>query len=50
MSEVITTDYSEIRRLQEFFMKRINYTVGNSSHFLPWLSCHDLDKRSMSHD
>ena len=23
-------------------MKRINYTIENSSHVLPWLSCQDL--------
>ena len=37
-------------RRQEIFMKRINYTIENSSHVLPWLSCHDLVKRSMYHD
>ena len=28
-------------RRQNFFLKRTNYTVRNSSHFLPWLSWHD---------
>ena len=29
-------------RRQELFMKRIEYTIENSSHVLPWLSCQDL--------
>ena len=37
-------------RRQEIFAKGINYSIKSSSCVLPWLSCHDLDKRSMHHD
>ena len=29
-------------RRQEFFMKKLNYTIEISSYVLPWLFCHDL--------
>ena len=37
-------------RRQEIFVIKINYTIKSNSHVLPWLSCHDLAKRSMYHD
>ena len=49
MSEVITTAYSEIGDDKKFCEKK-KYPIKRKTHVLLWLSCHDLDKRSMYHD